>query len=414
MPVNEMKICMLAPEFIPVWGGVGTYILELLLHLPKQYEVHVVTPKRESFGNDKPYQYHEIPNFKSNIKIHYISTANDTFFYNAAFQYECFRQVPRILKNEQIDLIHTHTAHMPDLLLMFRKLKRPIITTVHSTIKTQRVATQFSKKNFSNMERSEQATYLAYPALRFSEEIYYRRKRTFISPSNWMKNWLINSFHINEEIHVIPNSVDLNNYESEDTAIIERQFPDDIFKDKKIILFVGRLLALKGIEVLIEAIPNIVRKYGSRNLLFVFVGPGDRVRYLKMVRSLGVETSCFFTGPVSREVVVYLMKKSLLLVAPSFVENAPYSILESMACGLPVITTNVGGVSEIIRNNYNGKLLETNTSSEIENSITALLDNETLRNRIMKYAIETVKTNFSWSVNLQKYIDVYSNALNNS
>jgi glycosyltransferase involved in cell wall biosynthesis len=301
---------------------------------------------------------------------------------------------------------------MPDLLLMFRKLNKPIITTVHSTIKTQRLATQFSKKSFSNMERSEQATYLAYPALRLSEEIYYRKKRLFVSPSNWMKQWLINSFHINSDnISVIPNSVDLNDYESENSTILEKMFPENILKDKKIILFVGRLLALKGIEVLIEAIPNIIKKYGSNDLLFVFVGPGDRVRYLKMVRLLGVESSCFFTGPVSREVVINLMRNALLLVAPSFVENAPYSILESMACGLPVITTNVGGISEIIKHDYNGVLLEMNLSKEIEKSITALLGDETLRNSIKDNAIETIKNNFSWSVNLPKYLDVYSKAL---
>jgi glycosyltransferase involved in cell wall biosynthesis len=130
-----------------------------------------------------------------------------------------------------------------------------------------------------------------------------------------------------------------------------------------------------------------------------------------MVRLLGVESSCFFTGPVSREVVINLMRNALLLVAPSFVENAPYSILESMACGLPVITTNVGGISEIIKHDYNGVLLEMNLSKEIEKSITALLGDETLRNSIKDNAIETIKNNFSWSVNLPKYLDVYSKAL---
>lgn len=406
-----MRICMLAPEFIPVWGGVGTYIVELVRHLPRDYEVHVIAPKRDSIGNDKTAKRETSNFFKSNVTIHYISTANDTFFYNARFQYECFRQVPTILKDEHIDLIHTHTAHMPDMLLMFRKLNKPMITTVHSTIETQRTATKFSQKSFSNMERSEKATYLAYPALRLSEEIYFRRKRLFISPSNWMKRWLIDRFHITENISVIPNSVDLNDYELKDFETIEKLFPEKNFRDKKIILFVGRLLALKGVELLIKAIPNVIKKHPSKNLLFVFVGPGDRLRYLKIVKSLGIESSCLFTGPASREVVIYLMRNSLLLVAPSFIENAPYTLLESMACGLPVIASNVGGVSEIVKDGYNGKLLEVNSSKAIEKSITDLLCDETLQTIMRKNALETIQNNFSWTVNLEKYIDVYTNAL---
>ena len=171
--------------------------------------------------------------------------------------------------------------------------------------------------------------------------------------------------------------MDLNDYALTDFKIVESLFPDENFKNKKIILFVGRLLALKGIELLLEAIPKILKKHPSENLLFVFVGPGDRVRYLKLVKSLGIESSCFFTGPTSREMVICLMRKALLLVAPSFVENSPYTVLEAMACGLPVVATNVGGVGEIVRDGYNGKLLEVNSSKSIEMAITDLIDNET-------------------------------------
>lgn len=407
-----MKICMLAPEFIPVWGGVGTYIIELLRHLPKNYEVHVVTPKRQSFGKDNTVQNYDLPKyFKSNIKIHYISTANDTFFYNAAFQYECFRRVPAILKEEHIDLIHSHTAHMPDLLLMLRKLNKPIITTVHSTIKTQRMATKLSQNNFSSLERSEKATYTAYPILRLLEEIYYLKKRIYISPSNWMKRWLEDSFHIRGEISVIPNSVDLKDYMLNEVKPVGNLFPERNLDDKKIILFVGRLLALKGVDVLIEAIPHILKTNKIKNLLFVFVGPGDTDRYLKMTRSIGVESYCLFTGPASRELVVHLMRKAKLLVAPSFIENAPYTILEAMTCGLPIIASNVGGVSEIVQDGYNGKLLSLNSSIAIGKSIKEMLDDESLQNNMSKHAIETMQAKFSWDVNLKKYLNVYQNAL---
>ena len=82
-----------------------------------------------------------------------------------------------------------------------------------------------------------------------------------------------------------------------------------------------------------------------------------------------------------------------------------------MACGLPVIASNVGGVSEIVKNGYNGFLYEPDSFCGIENFIIDLLKNESLRYWIGQNAMQTVKTEFSWSVNLKKYVDIYSNAL---
>lgn len=106
------------------------------------------------------------------------------------------------------------------------------------------------------------------------------------------------------------------------------------------------------------------------------------------------------------------MRHAQILVAPSFIENSPYTILESMACGLPVIANNVGGVSEIVKDGYNGKLLGSNLSKSIEDAIITLLADESLRLSMKKNAIETIEKNFSWAVNLPKYAKVYNNALN--
>jgi hypothetical protein len=76
-----MRVCMLAPEFIPVWGGVGTYTIGLLRHLPKTYEVHVIAPKHESLAATKHRMLRCLDILKV-TKIHYISSAKDTFICN--------------------------------------------------------------------------------------------------------------------------------------------------------------------------------------------------------------------------------------------------------------------------------------------------------------------------------------------
>ena len=203
-----MKICMLAPEFPPVWGGVGTYTFELTRHLPKNVEIHVLTPQRESFGIQKMYSgIEQIEHVGNNVHVHYVSVARGSFIYNAAFQYACLKEVPKIVKEEKIDVIHSHQAHMPDLLLMFRKQHASIVTTVHTTIKFQRMATLASRRNISDFENSEKATYYLYPFLRVAEEFYIKRNRTYITPSFYMAKWFKNNFSIASNVNVIPNCV---------------------------------------------------------------------------------------------------------------------------------------------------------------------------------------------------------------
>jgi len=404
---------MLAPELLPVWGGVGTYIVELVKHLPTDVNIHVVTPMREGFGNDKisPSYYDFSKYFGGNVKIHFICKASDTFIYNAKFQYACLKYVPKLIKEERVDLIHSHTAHMPDLLLMFRKVRKPVITTVHTTIKSQRLSTKASATQFGELERSEKATYIVYPALRLAEEVYFKRKRHYITPSNWMKIWLEDNFRINGNIRVIPNSVDVNDYESKTCGVLEGLIPEEL-KDRRMILYVGRLLAAKGLGTLVEAMPEILNGIGKGELLFVFAGPGDRGRYLNKLKKMKVECCYSFTGPLPREATIQLMMTAKVVVVPSFHENSPYVVLESMACGTPVVASHVGGIPEIVRDGYNGMLVEPGSPKLLVKAVTELLEDESNRSSIGQHARQTILSKFSWAANLNKYLDVYSEALN--
>jgi len=205
---------MLAPELLPIWGGVGTYIVELIRHLPSTVEVEVVTPYRTRIGSipAATSNYNLEDYFPNNVHINFLGSAADTFVYNAAFQTACFRHVPRLLKRENIELIHSHTAHMPDLLLQLRRLKVANVTTVHTTIAGQKRAAKSSGTSFSHLDFSEKATLLGYPFLRIAERFYFSGEREYITLSNWMKIRVGLYFpRLNgTRVTVIHNSVDSN------------------------------------------------------------------------------------------------------------------------------------------------------------------------------------------------------------
>jgi glycosyltransferase involved in cell wall biosynthesis len=403
---------MLAPDFVPVWGGVGTYIIELTRHLPKNFEVHIVTLKRREFGSN-PWERVSIEDYDSfkfagdNVHVHFISEANDTFFYNARFQYDCLRKVPKLVKAEKIDLIHSHMAHMPDLLLLFRNLSVPIVTTIHTTIGSQREGTKASKRDFWELDRSEKFTYLMYPILNLCEKIYLSKERHYITPSNWMKKRIENHLSIRNRIQVIYNSVDPNGYETSGIKNLEDDFRRK-FESRRIVLYAGRLLAMKGLNTLIDAIPKALKAVQSREILFVFAGPGNPTPYVTMLKERDISPRNYiFTGPLPREMLISLMKIAELLVFPSFLENCPYTILESMACGIPVVASNVGGIPEIITPGYDGILVKPGSSERLSKAIVDLLEDRVLRSRMGQHAKETIRNDFSWAVNKKKYVSLY-------
>lgn len=401
---------MLAPALLPIRGGVSNYITELLQHLPEKIEIHVLTPRRVGYGDNvtSNVEYEFSKYFRKNVQIHFLSKASDTFYYNARFQGACLRYVPKLIKEEGIDLIHSHTAHMPDLLLMLRKIRKPIVTTVHSTIRSQFSGIRASRR-LGNLERSEKATFLLYPLLRCAEEIYFRQKRAIITPSNWMRKQLEQNYHYTN-IQVIPNSIDVQKIESlKKYAITEKLFPPNI-RDKRIILFVGRLLALKGVDILLEAIPEINEKTNNE-CTFIFAGPGH-TRYLQKIKKMKGESHCILLGPLPHDDIIQLIKNAELMVLPSFTENTPFVLLESMACGVPIISTDVGGIPEIIQNMYDGILIKPGLSKTLANSIINLLENKQLQKSIVQNAKETIRKKFSWSVNLDKILKIYTEALN--
>jgi glycosyltransferase involved in cell wall biosynthesis len=401
-----MKICMLAPEFLPVWGGVGTYITELVRHLPSDFEVHVVTPTRSGFGKEKvsSLDYDFSHYFGDNVRVHFLGSASDTFVYNLKFQYNCMKYVPKLVKEEGIDIIHSHTAHMPDLLLQFRHLDVPVVTTIHTTIRGQREGTKSSGMGFSGLESSEKLTYLAYPFLSFAESTYFLGKRHYITVSNWMKNRITQLFPElkSSSIRVIPNSVDVERFSpAEDKADAGR----------KIVLFTGRLIAAKGIRFLVEAIPKVLRNHPDA--LFVFIGAGNCVPYRNRLRRMGVPSRNFlFLGYLreASELVSYYRVASVY-VAPTMYENLPIRVLEAMACGVSVVASNVCAIPEVIEDEVNGLLVEPGSVEALSDAICRLLDDSDLR-RILGYnARETVLKRFSWKVNISKVVKIYTQVL---
>jgi glycosyltransferase involved in cell wall biosynthesis len=147
-----------------------------------------------------------------------------------------------------------------------------------------------------------------------------------------------------------------------------------------------------------------------KQLLFIFAGPGDSNKYRMKLDKMGVKSDYLFLGSLPRDSLIKLIRKSELVVVPSYNENCPYAVLESMACGTPVVASNVGGIPEIITNGDDGLLVEPGNPDMLAKTIVRLLSDTSLKKILGQRAKSKIANKFSWQANISKYLKCYSEA----
>jgi len=177
------------------------------------------------------------------------------------------------------------------------------------------------------------------------------------------------------------------------------------------ILFVGRFVREKGIDILLKAIKILKNKY-SKNLKIAIVGDGELKENLNnLTVELGVNKEVKFFGV--RKDIRELMVSSKIIVLPSRSEGFGIVIIEAMSNMLPVIATNVGGIPELIENGKEGILVPPENPKALARAINNLLENKELREKLNRAAYKEVKKEFSIKSYSVYMLDFYSLLKNN-
>jgi glycosyltransferase involved in cell wall biosynthesis len=348
---NQINLCMLAPEFIPVWGGVGSYIVELIKSLPENVTIHVVTLKRDIPGfSGKEYTNEGISSILNRpVQIHYVTTSKETFSYNLPFQIACLRKIPSLHKKYHFDIMHSHLCHMPDVFLkLFTRTPIPTVLTVHGTIQSLRNHALLARSMFGGLESSENSILNFYPVIEFLQQNYVKQVDRLITVSKATTRLAINDLKVNpNKISLIYNGVDTQLFDLPSKSQLEQRY------SKPTVVYIGRVIAKKGINVLISAMPVVLRSFPDTQ--FLFVGGGNIPFYREMILKLGITAKNFsFVGHLGYFERSKILKEATVFVNPSFFENFSISILEAMSSGCASIACNVGGNPELIQSGQNG------------------------------------------------------------
>ena len=176
-------------------------------------------------------------------------------------------------------------------------------------------------------------------------------------------------------------------------------------KDDTIIIGISdRLSRFKGIDVLIKAYSVLVKEF--ENIKLVITGKGNYENELKgLVTELGLGDKVHFAG-FTTEVMLTAASYDIAVLA-SFEESFPNTVVEYMACGIPVVCTKVGGVHEIVKNGHNGFLIDSKDQTQLEDALRKLIADKKLREEFGKNAFETVRQGFTEDIMYEKTLELF-------
>jgi glycosyltransferase involved in cell wall biosynthesis len=294
----------------------------------------------------------------------------------------------------KFDVVHGHDWHVVDALYELKKEGYPIVLSYHSTEYGRCGGTLRTDELFKKIFIRE----------KLGAEIADR----VVTVSKTMREELCGLFRIpREKIDVIPNAITPEKYQK-DVGVVEVKKKYGIPESSPVVLYIGRLEYQKGPDLLLEAVPWILKS--RSDVKFVFAGRGTASRALKrMVRKLGISDAVEFLGWIPYMRYVDLLNTCDVVCIPS--RNEPFGIvlLEAWATGRPVVVTDVGGLGENVENFVNGIKVHPHPKS-IAQGINYLLDHPRVRRRIAREGRKSVRE-YNWESVTKKLLKVYNDVL---
>lgn len=305
-----------------------------------------------------------------------------------------------LIKNlDDYDIVHIHLPIIGIAIISLNKeVRRKLIYTSHLNTFT-----------FNNVSLTDSIyMYISAYLMRHINKI--------VALNDDLKYIFIHKYGIlSENIFIVPNGVDVDIFKPrQDTDYIKQKY--DI-KDKIIVLCVARMTESKGIEYLIKAANLLVNKHNYNEVMFLFVGPygefgsGTINRYFKKI--LGsitenkLEKYVKLTGSIPFEDLKMLYAACDIFVLPSLYEGFAMSTLEAMACGKPIICTDISGLNTQVKNGWNGYLVEPANYNDLVDSIKLLVYDKEKRKKMGYNSKEFVEKNLTWEKVAKKLLEIY-------
>jgi glycosyltransferase involved in cell wall biosynthesis len=298
----------------------------------------------------------------------------------------CLGRIKQFLHHNQIQVLHTHPGTLSRLAGILAGVP-VIISTLHGSWPASNVLTRAFQR------------WLAH------------RTTMFVANSNYTKGYYAALLALDESRFLtIYNGVDLSRFDNSDNLPRrEQRSLFDLPSGARVITYIGRLHPDKGVDVLISAARIIINTTPEAH--FLIVGEGEsRSKLEQQACTIGIGERVRFVGALA-DVRDALAMTDVFALPSSRREGFGLSLVEAMAMKLPAVATNIGGISEIVTDGFNGLLLKPRDVGALALAITALLNNHELAQQLARNARCTVQERFSKERMIKEYNALYRSLL---
>ncbi|AQY49737.1 glycosytransferase [Listeria weihenstephanensis FSL R9-0317] len=324
-----------------------------------------------------------IANFKAYFasdehSIQYFTTWQEgSFFKRLQATTRAFVQIKKKIREEKIDIAHIHMAqqgsfYRKSVLLLLVKKNCRVVLHIHAS----QFDTFYSKNSFL--------------AQRYIRWILNKPNQVVALSEEWA------TFY--KQLTKVPVTVIENAVKMPVNSSYNSQA-------KNIVAF-GRLGERKGSYDILKIAKNIENKFP--NVRFCLYGDGDTAEIAAQIKEKTIG-NVVLGGWVKDAQKEKIMQDAVLHALPSYHEGLPMAILETMSYGIPNISTNVGGIPQVIKDNENGLLIEAGDTEQLESKIIGFLANESQREKLSNAARETIKNRFAIEAYQKKWEQLYEN-----
>lgn len=294
---------------------------------------------------------------------------------------------------KQYDVIHTQDIISTYCFSRIKPTSIPLIATIHASLSYE------WKHNAPYLFSDRNPVFHNYAMM--LEHFGATSSNMTIVPSNWLKNYLMQNFHVPaHKIMVIPNGIDVPNF-------LEQMQSDKYINrspNKIVFACVARLSFEKGVSCLLDALGKLNKIRQDWELWLIGEGP-LREQLEQQCTKLNIRKRVHFLG--YRNDVPALLQQADIFLLSSIQETFCYSIVEAQLAELPVIAPNTGGITEVVTHRKTGLLFESENSDELFANIKLLLINKKLQQTLIEQAKQTAIHKFSSSVTTKKIVDIY-------
>ena len=355
-----------------VYGGVENVTYNLAVQMAKRgHNIYVFTSSIDSKESVEEYENTTIYRYKKSFTIGSAPISIDILY--------------KPLKlGLDLDIIHAHAGNPPAPIAAYRyanKKKKPFVVTYHGD--GQWIWGDFIKRMS------------VYFYQKYLLDKILARADVIISPSEYFidESRVLGKYR--DKIIVIPNGVNVDEF---DFGHSKKECRERLALplDDEIILFLGTLSPHKGPDVLLRAMPKIIKEVPDAKLVFVGSG-GMREELERLSKKLGIEKNVKFVGFVEERMKPFYYKAADVFCLPSVMKHESFGIvnLEAMACGVPIVASKIGGVPDVVKDGKNGLLIPPRNSEALADAIIYLLENYDIRKKMGKNGRKKVE-DYSW------------------